>query len=141
MIATAPGGHTLHEIQVGANISTWNDATTSGALESGLFTPGTAAYAFWSSSSMTIAEYFKKNPTTKAEASLTISALSGNIYFDPSYLNHHSVGFDAALLMHEVIHTLGWDDDQLKSALGIPSTRASGAITDLLAKDCFGVNR
>jgi len=44
-IATAPGGPTLGEIQSQANVSNWNDATTSTTLERNLFSPGTAAYS------------------------------------------------------------------------------------------------
>jgi len=90
---------------------------------------------------MTIAQYFKANPGVKAEAALTISGLSGNIYFDPRYVNQHSAGFAAALLMHEVIHTLGWDDDQLKRAMDIPLSNPSGDVTIKLAFDCFGVKK
>src|SRR5262249_28489849 len=118
-----------------------NDAKTSTDRQSGLFTPGTAVYGFWASSSMTIQQFFKRNTDVKAESALMISSLSGNIYFDPGYVNGHSVGFDAALLMHELLHSLGWEDSQLLSALGFPATSVSGRATSMLASDCFGVTK
>ena len=57
------------------------------------------------------------------------------------YLNSHSVEFNAALLMHEVMHNFGLVDSQLLKALGYATTDASGLVTDRLAKDCFGAKK
>jgi RHS repeat-associated protein len=136
-LANGPAGRTLDEIQAQANATKLNDATTSTTLERDLFTAGTDEYSPWANSSMTVAQFFKNDPSVKAEAASTISAAHDNIYFDPSYVNTNSVQFDAALMMHELLHNLGRDDAQLQSALGIPASSASGAITQMLFSDCF----
>lgn len=61
--------------------------------------------------------------------------------FRPNYVNQHSVGYVAALLLHEVAHTIGAIDPQLKAALGFLQTDPSSYINDKLAKDCFGVTK
>jgi hypothetical protein len=76
-----------------------------------------------------------------AQAALPGSALANNIYFRPSYVLSHSVGFDAALMLHEVTHNLGALDGQLLTALGYSPDIASDNITQRLALDCFGVKQ
>ena len=143
-IASAPGGKTLDQIEQQINISNWVDATTSTHLEANLFTPGTSAYDYWAANGTTIQQFFKNSPGTGAETALTISGSSLNIYFRPSYVLSHSAGYDAALLMHEALHSLGWDDDQVKAALGLREAQCgsgTACISKLLAQDCFGANK
>jgi hypothetical protein len=77
---------------------------------------------------------------TKAQSALPGSALAGNIYFDPAYVIKNSTGWNAALLMHEVMHNLGPEDPQIMAALNAPAGAVSGYITTTLAADCFGVS-
>ncbi len=140
-IAAAPGGRTLAEIQQRVNVSNWEDGTASTDIQAGLFTPGTEAYQFWAPKGTTIQQFFKTNSGVNAETALTVSALSTNIYFRPSSVASHSAGYDAALLIHEVLHSLGWDDDQIKAALGLTQDdcgMGTACITQKLAQDCFG---
>jgi len=140
-IAAAPGGRTLAEIQQRVNVSNWEDGTTSTDLQAGLFTPGTEIYDYWASKGTTIQQFFKVNGGVNAETAFTVSALSTNIYFRPSSVASHSAGYDAALLIHEVLHSLGWDDDQIKAALGLTQDdcgMGTACITQKLAQDCFG---
>lgn len=106
------------------------------------FTPqilGFRMYNFFTSHPVTIAGYFKNSTDTQAEAAGALSSLANNIFLRSSFVVRHSGGFDAALLMHEVMHNLGPDDDALEQALGIPVGTPSDAITQRLATDCFGV--
>ncbi len=131
---------TLADVQFQANISTWLDATTATYLVRDLYTPGTSEYMFYDSKQgFTIQKLFKNSPSTKAVSGLTISALSGYIFFDPKYISSHSAGFNAALLAHEVMHNLGLTDGQLLHSLGFDRLDASGKVTNKLAQDCFGV--
>jgi RHS repeat-associated protein len=138
---SAATGLSLAAIQDQANFSNWNDATTSTTLQVGLFTVGSTDYNFWSGKGTTIEEYFKNNPDVKGEAAQPGTPLAGNIYFVPGYVNGHSAGYDAALLMHEVTHNLGATDPQLKAALGFKEIDPSQYVTGKLAKDCFGVTK
>ena len=132
-------GKDLHDIQTQAEISNWNDAKDADTdLQRDLFTPGTKEYNFWASKgNFTISDYFRLNHSTKAEASLSISGLSGNIYFDANYVNGLSVQNAAALLTHELLHNLGIDDTQAQNALGLSTKEASDNITQKFLKDCF----
>jgi hypothetical protein len=140
---TSGGGaaFTLSAIQNAVNDSNWIDATTSQDLQVDLFTLGSDEYNFWSGKDTTVAGYFQKKASVKAEAAQPGTPLQGNIYFDPNYVNSRSSGYDAALLMHEALHTIGPVDSALLAALGFKATDATQYITDKLAKDCFGTGK
>ena len=114
------------------------DAKDSTDLERDLFTPSTKEYAYWSSKGdFFISDFFRVNPQVKAEAALAISGLAGNIYFDASFVNSLSVKNAAALLTHELLHSLGIDDVQAQGVLGLSTNEASDNITPKFLKDCY----
>jgi hypothetical protein len=130
------------QIPYTADRTTWNDASTSSDKVYQLFAPGTDAYTYYAAHpDLTVAQQFKNSPLTKGESAVAGSALAGNIYFQSGYVNSLSVQNAAALLMHEVLHTLGAYDTQIQSALfGAGSAEvdaASDNITQKLLKDCF----
>jgi hypothetical protein len=90
------------------------------------------------SPTQTIAGYFASGGVG-AEAALPGSALAGNLYFDPTFVLHNSTGYNAALLIHEVIHNLGPIDPGILAALGFSNSATSDNISKKLAADCFGV--
>jgi RHS repeat-associated protein len=133
-------GITLKNIQATANAGFWIDATTdTGDREQSLYTPGTSEYNFWNGTRTTIQQYFQQHPDIQAQAGFPISGAALYIFFRPSFVNSHSMGFDAALLMHELTHNLGIDDSDLLGALGFDTALPSDDATKKLAKDCFGV--
>jgi RHS repeat-associated protein len=133
----------LTDVQNQGNISNWVDATRSTDLESSLFTPGTAAYNFWvtQNPTFTVADYFlannAPNRSVGAQTAFTISASSGNIYFRPQYVNGLSDGQAAALLAHELLHSLGIDDDMAQMALFGSTSLNTSNITNKFYQDCF----
>jgi len=132
------GSTTLGDVQTQANISEWNDATSSRDPERGLYTPGTDAYNFWASKPLfSIANYFRNHSDVKAQASLAISGQPNNIYFSPGFVNSLTVENAAALLTHELIHNLGFVDGQIQGALGLDTKAASDNITQKFLTDCF----
>ncbi len=133
-------GSGLLGIVAQANSSSWENARTSNSLQRDLFPGDSPEYAL--TGNISIRGYFRLFPDTKAEAALPGSALQGTIFFDAAFLNQHSTGYDAALLMHETIHNLGALDPQLMGALGFdPSDPITDKATVKLATDCFGVTR
>jgi hypothetical protein len=131
-------GKTLQDIKVQANNSEWKDGTTSTDLEADLYSPvtGDPAYDCYSARpELTIGKYFDVNKVTSAQSALAISGLSGNIYFRPSYVNKQKVGRLAATMIHEVLHSLGFDDGQAQSVLGVKVGAASINITNKLYDD------
>jgi hypothetical protein len=123
------------------NQETWNDGNTAGVSELGLFTAtgDPDAFAFYSQHpNITIAQIFSNSHSTKAEAALPGSALAGNIYFDPKFVNGLSLSNAAALLVHETLHVLGLTDPVVQKDLGLTVGAASDNITQKLATDCFG---
>src|SRR4030095_14681168 len=100
------------------NRSSWINGTTSDDREYMLYQPGTDAYTLYAAHpSLTVAQLFKNSPSTKAQAALPGTPLAGNIYFNPGFVNGLSIPNTAALLMHEILHTLGAIDPQIQSAL------------------------
>jgi hypothetical protein len=65
------------------------------------------------------------------------------VFLRPSTINTYSPAYVAALVMHEMLHSLGFEDTPLMVALGVkkPEKVASKYITDTFAKDCFGVGK
>jgi hypothetical protein len=84
-----------------------------------------------------VADFFKNNQAVKAQSALAISGQSGNIYFRSSYVNSQKPERVAALLTHELLHNLGFDDTDLQRALGLPIGAASENITKKFYDDCF----
>ena len=125
-----------------SNTVNWvNAATDTSDLAIGLFSPNDPNYAFDQQhlQGVTVAKYVSGGTT--ATAASPGSALWGNIYFSPSFVAGLSAGNAAALLMHELIHTLGPTDPQIQTALfgqGSPQVGApSDNITQKLLTDCF----
>jgi hypothetical protein len=89
----------------------------------------------------TIAQYVSGASGTVVAAALPGSALWGNIYFNSGYTSGLSTNNAAALLMHELIHTLGLTDTQVQASLfGANSSQvgaASDNITQKFLTDCF----
>ena len=144
-LAAPPFGITLSDIQTQVNNSQWADGTSASLVyQYQLFTPGTDAYNFWLSKETTIQQFFKTNSGVGAETAFTISDLSGAVYFRPGYVNHKSTADDAGLLFHEALHSLGLDDDQVKSVLGLTAAQCgngTSCISQLISVDCFGVKK
>ncbi len=121
----------------------WNDASAVTDKASGLFVPGSDDYQMQQAhgAGQTISGYVSGG--TKAVTALPGSALWGNIYFDSSYVVGLSTATAAALLMHEVIHSLGATDDQIQLALFGPQLSGgqvgapSDNITQKFKTDCF----
>jgi len=132
-------GISLFGIQLQANSSVWANGMRSTELQRDLYPAGSDSYN--RSGTGTISAVFRNSMSgTRAEAGLPGSALAGMIFFNPGYVNQNSTGFDAALLMHEVIHNLGAIDASLMGALGFnPADPITDKATKKLAKDCFGV--
>jgi RHS repeat-associated protein len=119
----------------------WNNASGDDTLAIGLFVPGSQAYQDEQQHgpNETISQYV--SGATPAAAALPGSALWGNIYFSSSYVAGLSTANAAALLMHELIHTLGPTDSQIQAALFGASSPQVGALSDNITqkflKDCF----
>ena len=126
-----------------AETTNWNDATGDKDLVLGTDVPGTADYAnqLLHGPNETIGHYTNPGSGTGAVSALPGSALWGNIYFSAHYVNGLTLQMTAALLMHELIHTLGFTDTQIQGALfGANSPQVgqlSGNITTQLNTDCF----
>jgi hypothetical protein len=135
----AATGIGLFGIQLQANTSEWGNGMRSTELQRDLFPAGSDSYS--RSGTGTISAVFRNSMSgTVAESGLPGSALAGMIFFNPGYVNQHTTSFDAALLMHEVIHNLGAIDSSLMGALGFdPADPITDKATKKLAKDCFGV--
>ena len=118
-----------------------NALTDKKDLGIGLFSPDDPNYAFYQQhlGSTTIAQYVSGSITAASAA--PGSALWGNIYFSPSFVNSLSAPNAAALLMHELIHTLGPEDPTIQAALFPPGSGQVGAPSDNITKkflaDCF----
>jgi hypothetical protein len=121
-----------------ADYETWIDGRWSDDQERDLYPVDSDEYAAYTKpDGWTVGESFNNDHDIHAETADPLSALAGNVYFNSGYVMKHSGGFDAALLMHETIHSLGTDDQVLKKALGVTSEGTDG-ITKKLATDCFG---
>jgi hypothetical protein len=107
-------------------------------MEPSLYVPGTNDYNLAvQHANISISTFFANSPGTMAQAGLAGSALAGSIFFRSGYVESLSPGNTAALLMHEVIHTLGPTDSQLQKALGLSVGAPSDNITQKLLQDCF----
>jgi hypothetical protein len=108
-----------------------------------LFVPGSQQWydQLAAGSGQTIANYVSSKTQTDAATALPGSLLYGAIFFAPGDLSKMTNAQAAALLMHELIHTLGLTDTQIQSALFGPESpkvgQASENITDQLYQDCF----
>jgi len=89
-----------------------------------------------------VADRFAQYPGVNAETMLGLNQLGLAVMFiRPDAVNSNSTAYNTALVMHEVIHSLGFQDDFVKNALGIPLTSPSVNITKAFANDCFGVSK
>lgn len=125
-----------------SNTVNWNDAKGNTDPMLGTMVPGTFDYAMFQQHeppNLTVGQYV--TGATEAVSTLPGSSLWGNIYFNAVYVAKLSVGNAAALLMHELIHTLGPDDTRIQEALfGRNSPKvgdASDNITQEFLKNCF----
>jgi hypothetical protein len=121
------------------------DGLTSGFAMYEIYAPGSSDYDYFvAHPQLTIGSYMQNHPTTQALSAMAGSALAGSIFFDPGIVNNRSGALTAALLMHEVLHTLGAGDDDIQTALfGANSPKvgaASDNITQQFGKDCFGTH-
>jgi len=92
--------------------------------------------ARWNASGFTVGQLFNNQPGWMALSQLGTLANPGSaIYFDPVYVNQNSVGFDAGMLMHEYLHSLGLEDPAIENSLGVGEP--SNNISVKLAADCF----
>jgi hypothetical protein len=132
-------GLTIQDIATAVDDAGLIDGTTTANLDRDLYVPGSSDYQL--AGLVTIAQVLNSPTTgTRAITGLPGSALAGNIYFNPSFVNNHSVGYNAALLLHEGIHLLGFLDPAFMGALDFnPNDGITDKGTALLAKDCFGV--
>jgi len=90
----------------------------------------------------TVAASFAQYPGINAQTMLGLNQLGLAVMFiRPDAVNSNSTAYNTALVMHEVIHSLGFQDDFVKNALGIPLTAPSVNITKAFANDCFGVSK
>lgn len=125
-------------ILVSADTDDWNNAARNSTRAIGLFAKNSPDYANVNPT-LTISQMVSGR--TKAVAAEPGSALDGNIYFNPAYVNALSVQDAAAVLMHEVIHTLGPSDELIQLVLFGPNASKVGAasdnITQKLKDDCF----
>jgi RHS repeat-associated protein len=119
----------------------FRDATTSTDLRSSLFA-GTAAYDSVVSDpayQVTIAAYFASHPTVMAVTSFTTDL----IYFRSSGVDTSSLSYNGGLVMHELLHTLGKDDNGLLLTLGYKQSDidagrvTSQEISKALSSKCF----
>jgi hypothetical protein len=99
------------------------------------YVPGTMA-------GFKVADRFARATGVSAETMLGLNELGLAITFiRPSVINSNSVTYNVALAMHETLHSLGFEDDFIKDALGISQKAASVDITKAFANDCFGVTK
>jgi len=132
-------------IVLAADVVQWNDAWGDDTLAIGLFVPGSPDYIMQQQHgpNETISQYVSGNKSggTTAATALPGSALWGNIYFSSSFAAGLSISDAAALLMHELIHSLGPTDKQIQAALFGAKSPEVGASTHnisvKLGKDCF----
>ena len=116
----------------------WNDANTTSDKEFGLFTETDPdAYDFYSKHPDVSITSVMNGPNSgiRVQTALPGSALAGNIYFNPSYVNSLSTQTIAGLLMHEALHALGPLDPSIEKALGVGEP--SDQITQKFTADCF----
>jgi hypothetical protein len=91
----------------------------------------------------TVADYFKNHEGSSALTMLGLNDLGlALVFIRPSVILEHSAAYNTALVMHEILHSLGFEDDKIMSALGLdPAKQASVEITKAFARDCFGVEK
>jgi hypothetical protein len=100
----------------------------------------------------TVADYFGRNKGVSALAILGGNRIGMNeVFVRPDSINSMSDAYAAAFLMHELLHSLGLEDDDAKKALagagllGRWNANPEGAptveITNAFARECFGVRR
>lgn len=126
-----------------ANSTSWNNPKGDSTLAIGLFVPGSSDYIGMRehAARQTISQYVSGTNGIVAASALPGSALWGNIYFSASFVSKLSTSDAAALLMHELLHTLGSTDPQIQKALFGKDSWEVGEnsvnISNRLAKDCF----
>lgn len=92
-----------------------------------------AAAAMAQFGNQTIWQWFRQDDSVMAAADLN----GRRIFVRPSGVDADSLLFNAALLLHELLHNVGLDDDTIKSRLGIGSHLTSEWVTSRIYDDCF----
>jgi len=134
-------GVTPAQIVQAAGSAQFNDAMTSSATHASLYANSPLARSVpgdWAN--QTVGGWFSSDPSVMAAASL-----KGNqIYFRPAGVDASDLLFDAALLVHELIHDItGYVDGDIATKLGLPQTipgvvkAGSDWITSRFYDDCF----
>lgn len=96
-------------------------------------------------SGYTVADAFARDGRGRrtAAAMLGLNQVGlGVVFVRPSNVNTYSAARTAALVMHEVIHFMGFEDGVIQQALNetgfSPNRRGSIEITDAFSRECFG---
>jgi RHS repeat-associated protein len=128
---------TFAEIAFQAGHTNFNDALTSGYAPPGFVGPPTPAFysSDWPAGGYTYAiSYLNTNQEYWLPGSTMYtpnSVMSGltPVAMTPGRLD--------GMVMHELLHNMGFNDDQLQSATGIIDPLTTDTISQQLSKDCF----
>jgi len=99
-------------------------------------------YVAGTMSGFTVADRFERAVGVNAETMLGLNDLGlGVVFIRPSAVLRNSAAYNVALVMHESLHSMGFEDPFIRDALGIGDNEPSVAITKAFSNDCFGVNQ
>jgi RHS repeat-associated protein len=128
------GAEMYSAIRFAAANSVFHDISTSQDLYSSLYAnTGAHAAVIAKYGPVTIREHYINNPGSHVLAQM----FGNNIYLASGAVSTSSLFRNQGLLMHELLHNVGFDDDGLKDVLGITSNQNSSWISYKLSQQCF----
>jgi RHS repeat-associated protein len=137
--SAANGEATWSSIQSKASKLVPEDGTTSTFLYNDVFA-NSPNYVAGTMPGYTVAKYFLQYPSVDALTILGGNVLGLSVVFvRPSVVEGNTVQGNTAMLMHEMLHTLGMEDPAIEAALHISAKNGSIDITNTFLADCFGI--
>lgn len=133
----------LHQLRSELDINSLINAIDGAMFSNGVGSsvPRSSLYPGQAAASVTgtIGSAFAANPlglTAMSQLGTNATAVGINIYINPGLITS-GLSNNAALLLHEGLHVLGFDDADLQTALGYPvDPNNAKEITTRLQKDC-----
>jgi hypothetical protein len=132
-------GVRTHQVQMQAGLAEIRNGFASNELYSSLYANSAAAgAASRTHGSLTIADAFLPSVPSRLQINAASDLMGTRIFLNPNAVAEMDDTYFTALLFHELLHNIGFIDDDLKSKFGITEAGdATDSITREVKKKCF----